>query len=103
MKKDKYALIKRENRYLELINEVEDLIYFQSNRDYLIKNIELFQGVIMDGYANEKKIKGEEIKVYEFAIEAIRNLTQYLVESKNKYQKNLEMLELELNELKEEE
>jgi len=26
--------------------------------------------VLKSGYANEKKIKGEEIKVYEFAIEA---------------------------------
>ena len=81
MKKDKDALLKLENRYLKLVNEVEDLIYFQSNREYLIKNIELFQELIIDGYVNEKKIKREEIKVYEFAIEALRNLTNYLVES----------------------
>lgn len=97
MKKDKNS----EERYLKLRNKIEDLVYFESNREYLIKNIELFQELIMDGYANEKRIKEKKIEVYEFAIEAIRNLRKYLVESNSKYQKHLEIAKLELLELNE--
>lgn len=56
----------------------------------------MFKDLIIDGYGNELKINATIIEPYDLTMEALDNLRKYLVESKNKYKKNLKKVELEL-------
>lgn len=82
--------------YLNLIELEDNLIYLQENRDYVKKTVELFEKLIRDRYADERKVNLTNIEMYESLMKEINNLVKYLEESKITYDKEREILRLEL-------
>ena len=71
----------------------EDLLYLESNEEYVISTINMFQMFLEDRYRNEKNLAGGKIEIYEVLLKELYNLLEHIKNSKVIYEEKLERLE----------
>ena len=70
----------------------EDLLYLESNEEYVIGTINMFQMFLENRYWNEKSLAVGKIEIYEVLLKELCNLLEYVKNSKVIYEEKLKRL-----------